>query len=1137
VQKKSFPKDAGEWERYIESLIDKRCDFDILLKDEWRHRIVVRDDIRSSAETVQQGFVYAGESYGAFQRLAAGRDAGFCRAVALTVFHRALAAYGDGTQTVLACLECDVGRGGIDKKVQPSVVDHAAQGGFTCLEAVEKIAFGLRRASAYADAAGLLHRGIFDAVLIFRNDEFFPTFPSIPLTLFVHNDAADRRFAFTLSYAADLFEYRVITGVLDVMRQILDEIVRGPDKPMRDLELISGEQKRQLDIWNATDGDFPSDARLESLFEDAVRRSPNEIAIVFEEERLTYKEFNACCNRVAHWFLNSGGVEGGEEIVAFFVDRSHLTVAAITGLWKAGRAYLPIDPSYPAERVIFALRDTKARWMVANARYIRQLQDMLEAAQLDVQLIEMESLFRTANAAPTAWTENPPKHYGSSQTAYVTYTSGTTGFPKGVPKQHRMAVNSITDLTVKYNMQGPGGERVALFSAPVFEPFLRQTLIALINSHTLVVVPENITLDPIRLQAFLVHHRITYLNGTRSVLQQLDLKYCSALKRLLLVGEEMTASGLRLLRETFQGQIVNEYAFTETAFVTAIKVFPPGVMERPNRSIGRPLRNVKCYVLSQDLKQIPIGAIGELYIGGNGVAKGYLNRDDLSAERFLSNPYQTEAEKLSGTNARIYKTGDLARMLPDGELEFMGRSDFQLKLNGVRVEPGEIETRVLDFPGVRQCIVILRERLQGSREWYLVGYYVAEPGSDVQEPDLLDYLSSRLIRTMVPARMLRMERFPVNVNGKVDRGALPDIRQYRSAVSQEEMVDGDGAVIRKSDNSHLEVLRSLWGRTLGIPPDTIDARDDFFRLGGDSIACIQLLMHVWNRLRIAVTLEDFYRLKTLGHFANHLAQYVPLTEEGAQAQPEAAFAQKAGPISLSANGLQQGLMYQALKHGPHGGVYVMQSVYRYRCAIDPLRMKRAWQFAQMKYPSLRARFEWNDQARQIVEPEGVELDWRYLDVSAISDPARRELRLDEVRLQDRSEPYTLSKAGLCRVYLIKNAWDDYTLLFSCHHIIMDGWSLPILHNAVHDFYIRPMRDDAMEPGLDAAYVRAQMYLEAHRDDHRIYWSDQIARIAEQGDLSGLFREQIRYKASLVGYDTVLEHRPRRYVLARSLRHF
>ncbi|QFU92989.1 non-ribosomal peptide synthetase [Amycolatopsis sp. YIM 10] len=1095
-------KSAADWCERIDAIAGQRCDLEMLLKDEWRHRVAVRDDGSGVRATQEQELVFAGQDYTALKAaLAAGVSLG---AYALATLHSVLHAYGHGHQTVLAFLR--------DDRVLPVIVDHLDQAGLTCAAAAEQIDDAVRRQDMYLAPPELLRRGLFDALLVLADRRLALTeLPPSPLVTVVRDDPAAGCLHWTISYAGEFFEDKIIAGVLDVVREVLGQFIGRPEQLVADIDLVSAEQELQLHQWNGTDGEFDEDKRLNEIFEDVARRAPEREAVVCGEVSLTYREINERANQFAHWLLGAPVRVEPEELIGLYLDKSDLGVVATFGIWKAGAAYVPIDPAYPAERIRFIVGDTGLSGIVTNSRHAERLREVLGAEHASVHIIEIEAVMAAQH--DEAARENPGLALSSRNRAYVTYTSGTTGVPKGVPKYHYSVVNSITDLSERYDMRRPGTERVALFASYVFEPHLRQTLIALINEQTLVIVPDDVRLDPDRFPEYIERYGVTYLNATGSVLQHFDLRRCPSLRKLLLVGEELTAAGLRRLRERFPGHVVNEYAFTEAAFVTAIKEFAPGVTERRDRSIGRPLRNVKWYVLSQGLKQLPIGAIGELYIGGCGVAPGYLNRDDLTAERFTANPFQTEEEKARGRNGRLYRTGDLARVLLNGEVEFMGRSDFQLKLNGVRVEPGEIEAQATEFPGVRKCVVVAKENATGDR--HLVGYYIAEDSAEVAEADLLAFLEQRLIRIMVPARMVPMSSIPVNVNGKVDWRALPDVSVHDTG----EHAPADGVTGR---------LREIWSDVLGVPATRIGDGDDFFRLGGQSISCILLIARVRQRLGLSLGVEDVFALRTLGALAGYLEQQAHGAESAVAIEPVTTGSE---PVRMLANGLQQGLLYHHLKTAGGDDAYVVQSVHHYHAPIRPELMKDAWQLARQKYPALRLRFEWGDEPVQIVDNDDKPFDWRFVDLSASDDT---EARIRELQERDRTEPYELAEGRLFRVYLIKQRDDLFSLIFSCHHIILDGWSLPVLHDEVHRGYLALLAGRPAESDVDNAYVAAQRYWEAHRNDHAAYWVEQIGRIDERGDFAGLLNERSRYRVSLADYDHVRQHRTRKLCLGAEL---
>ncbi|MGK5642994.1 amino acid adenylation domain-containing protein, partial [Streptomyces sp. URMC 126] len=773
-----YPTTAAEWSARVAAVSNERCDLEMLLKDEWRNRIAVRDDDPAVRATDSRELTLGGADFAALR--AVRRDGGpSAAAFALATLHSVMRAYGHGSRTVTAFVDATGPEGPRGARVLPVIVDHEEQARLGRHAAVRALDAELGRKGAFLAPDEVLGHGLFDAHLVLADRELpLAELPASPLTLVVRDTGDDLRW--TLAYAGDLFEGPTISGVLDVVREVCGQYLHGPERTVADIELVSPEQRERLRRWNDTDGDFPAGKRLDDLVDEAIRRWPDHEAVVFGDTRVTYREIGARADLLADRLLGSDPAVRPGELVGLYLDKSDLGVVATLGIWKAGAAYVPIDPGYPADRVRFAVRDTGLGVVVTNRHHAARLRETLGPEHADVRLVEIETVLDdSAEATAPRNVPRPPRDAGDL--AYVTYTSGTTGVPKGVPKYHESVVNSITDLSERYDMLRPGEERVALFASYVFEPHLRQTLIALVNGQTLVVVPEEVRLDPDLFPAYIARHGVTYLNGTGSVLQHFDLRRCPSLKKLLLVGEELTAAGLRRLRRTFPGRVINEYAFTEAAFVTAVKEFAPGVTERRDRSIGRPVRNVKWYVLSQNLKQLPVGAIGELWIGGCGVAPGYLNRDDLTAERFLPNPFRTEEERALGRNARLYRTGDLARVLPSGEVEFMGRADFQLKLNGVRVEPGEIEARATAYPGVRKCTVVARGDDETAGGRHLVGYYTTEPGAEVTEDELLAFLAERLIRIMVPARMVRLDDIPVNVNGKVDWRALPEVDAARPA--------------------------------------------------------------------------------------------------------------------------------------------------------------------------------------------------------------------------------------------------------------------------------------------------------------------------------------------------------------------
>ena len=1030
------------------------------------------------------------------------------------VWHKVLHIYSNSNQTVVANFDVNEQSSQTGESLSRVVVNHRGHHEIeeSCLEAIGNIE--KQNNSEYSEQMGQGEH--LNSVITFSLYELLKEDAPFPLVVNIKEEI-DSGMTWSVLFDGDLIKDELVQCMLGLVGVLIESIASNPKKQVTDLIFLTEEQKCQMDLWNNTDGEFPSSKRFEHLFEEAVARTPDKVAIVYDETTLTYQTLNERSNLFANSLLSSQkGVEHGE-IIALFLDTSELLAITVMGIWKSGAAFVPIDPSFPDQRIQFVIEDTKAKRIVANSHYAEKLKKYI-TAENQLEIVEIESLINQMDKDQTISQCNPALDLTSDQPAYMTYTSGTTGVPKGVLKIHKSAVNSITDLTERYGIGTNGDESIVLFSPYVFEPFVRQLLMALINGHRLVMINEEEKHDPYKFPRFINKHGITYLHGTASVLQQYDLSDCPTLLRLVLVGEELTPTRYKQLRKIFKGQIIGEYSFTESAFVTSIKVYDPEG-KRTDKSIGKCLRNVKWYVLNDYLKELPVGTIGELYIGGEGISKGYWNRPELTEARFLTNPLQTESEARNGVNGRIYQTGDLARRLPNGEVEYLGRNDFQLKLNGIRIEPGEIETVVGQFPGVKQCIVQARESKKTSDSEgakFLVGYYVAEYDG-ITENDLITYLRNQLPRYMIPARMIQIERFPVTINGKIDLNALQSIDAPKT--------DRTKVFAR---NEFEEKLSNIWSHLLGLPVAEIGITDDFFRLGGDSIACIQFIAHVRRKLNIELTIEEVFEYQTLEKISDYLSQKQhsecspSLSEESKKMTDMSLILPKRGLNTVYlANGLQQGFMYQYLKRGEGGedAAYVMQSVFQYSENISPEIFKSAWEHLQKKYSALRLRFLWEDEPLQMIVSDQ-SLYWEVVDLTEITDSSLQDIEIAALQQRDKQERYCLETDNLFRIYLIKQKEDLFSFLFSCHHIILDGWSLPIIFDDFHRTYETLILGERVEDNLSDTYEKAQSYLQAHRHDHVDYWTKQIDDICERGDYNGLIRNESRYKVVLSNYDNI-----------------
>jgi N-(5-amino-5-carboxypentanoyl)-L-cysteinyl-D-valine synthase len=548
---------TNHWEHVIQE-IPTRCDLNNLLRDGQKHQA----DLRKPYETKEQCHISARLSVGLEQKL---NDFSSCKELQIGsilqfAWHKVFNVYGNGDKTVLATALPETGGDSQLPLALPVAVNHADQHRKSCIDCIETIDLQTQQMIIQQDFidSSRVNTGIFDSSFTLRSlgtcrnlQRFFP------INCIVHDDTGLPS-KVTIIYAGELFEEELITGLVDVFLVILDQLLSAPSLPVAELLLLNDAQSRELDAVNDTDGDYPSSKRLNELFEETASNTPRNVAVRYKERQLTYEELNAGANRLAHYLASTEGANvQPEQLVALFLDKSELMVLVVLAIWKSGACYSPIEPTYPDARIRFSLEDTGARIIIANRSHLSRLSQFQDQRNR-ILIIQVESLLERLAEDGCFPSSNPQFSLNSQQLAYVTYTSGTTGVPKGIQKRHTNVVNSITDLAERYGVKN-GHDVVVLFSPYVFEPFARQTLMALLNSHVLVVVDDDIKLDPVIFPNILKQYNVTYLNGTASVLQEYDYSDCPDLKKLVLVGEDLTEVRYNALRRKFKHLIINEY--------------------------------------------------------------------------------------------------------------------------------------------------------------------------------------------------------------------------------------------------------------------------------------------------------------------------------------------------------------------------------------------------------------------------------------------------------------------------------------------------------------------------------------------------------------------------------------------------
>ncbi len=640
-----------------------------------------------------------------------------------------------------------------------------------------------------------------------------------------------------IEYSTDLFDRATIDRMIRHFRVLLDGIVLDPTQRLWELPLLTeGERHRLLVEWNGTRRDYPRDKCIHELFEEQVERAPDAVAVVCEDEQLSYRELSRRSNLLAQRLQELG--VGPDVLVALYMERSIEMMVAILGILKAGGAYVPLDPRYPQERIAFMLEDTDASIVLSQSRLMEGLPDHRPP------VLCMDAGWGATTA------ENPVRPHCNATAenlAYVLYTSGSTGRPKGVAVPHR----GISRLVIGSDYVKLDENQTILQLAPVsFDVSTFEIWGALLKGGTCVVFPGNGLQDLTKLKKVIRKNCVNTLVLTASLFNLIideAPETLSGIKQLIAGGEALSVAhichGISKLPEV---QLVNGYGPSESTFLTCCYDIPKDLSESSaSVPIGRPISNTQVYILDAHLQPVPVGVPGELYIGGDGLARGYLNRPELTAEKFVSDPFSDDAE------SRLYGSGDLARYLADGNIEFLGRLDDQVKIRGFRVELGEIERVLKEHPLVRDALVVVRGDEPGAKR--LVSYTVVKEGAVVS--DFRDYLQGKLPEYMVPSVFAFLDEFPLTPNGKVDREALP--------VSDKRPVLAQTYVAPRSEVER--VIASVLGEVLEI--EKVGIYDNIFDLGAHSLSITQVVSRLREAYQIELPLRSLFESPNVASLA------------------------------------------------------------------------------------------------------------------------------------------------------------------------------------------------------------------------------------------------------------------------------
>ncbi|KAK3815516.1 MAG: Non-ribosomal peptide synthetase module [Benniella sp.] len=828
-----------------------------------------------------------------------------------------------------------------------------------------------------------------------------------------------------MSYSTALFDRATVERHVGYLCSMLQAMVEDVDRPVMSVDLLSKtERDLVLRQWNETQQDYPDHLCIHHLFEQQVERTPQATALVFNGQSITYAELNERANRLAHHLIGLG--VRPDSLVAICVERSFAMIVGILGILKAGGAYVPLDPAYASNRlrdILFdaspsiavvdivgnmALGETVSSMMVVDQNELHDLDPQLEMSHAE----SITSTQRLCNPQVSALT---PYHL-----AYIIYTSGSTGKPKGVMIEHRGVVNLIHERPESFGIST--SSRALLFASLSFDHSVSEIFSALTGGACLHLVEDEIRFDRLRLWEYLKGHSISHVSITPTLLQ--DSNGLPPLKvplTLVVMGEALPASLIPQLQKVVpNGKIINDYGPTEIT-VAAIIWKCPQSFNNGIVPIGRPFANKKAYILDKNQQPVPIGAVGELYIGGVGVARGYLNRPDLTSMVFLPDPF------VGDKDARMYKTGDLARYLPDGNIIFLGRSDHQVKIRGFRIELGEIEARLNDHPLVDKAAVIAFGEGSDKR---LVGYVVTKP-DDTLVKTLRTYLTSCLPEYMVPAAIVRLDSLPTNSNGKLDHKALP-------------VPDSDAFARQIYDAPQGDVettIAHIWAEVLNI--DRVSRNDNFFALGGHSLLAVRLMNRLVH-LGVQIPLSTIFARPTLLSFAESAGQFMG-KERSTYSTIRSIPRDEDLPLSFS----QQRMWFLAQMEGV-SETYHMPMAVRLHGDLNRDAWQRALDTLFARHEALRSVFVTIDgqpQVRLLSPQSGMPIRWEDLRGSPDT-----ESQFERMSFKEAKDPFDLVQGPLIRVLMVQLDTNEHVCMVTQHHIVSDGWSSAIFNRELSTLY-------------------------------------------------------------------------------------
>ncbi|NCR69790.1 MAG: amino acid adenylation domain-containing protein [Microcystis aeruginosa LG13-12] len=841
------------------------------------------------------------------------------------------------------------------------------------------------------------------------------------LTLAMENTGAGLQGVW--EYNTDLFDRSTIERLTGNFITLLEALVVNPQQQIFQLPLLTEvEAKELLQDWNATEKEYPFHQCVHHLFEEQAARTPDAVAVVFEGQELTYQELNIQANQLAH-YLQSLGVNS-EVLVGIYLERSLLVIVGLLAVLKAGGAYLPLDPDYPKQRLTYMAEDAQISLLLTQ----ESLLDSLPVEDVGVIVLDKLAEILTVQSP-----ENPLSEVVSENLLCLLYTSGSTGKPKGVMLTHAALVNHSWGISEVFGLTE--SDRVLQFASFGFDVAAEEIFPTWLKGGTVVLRPGQMFATLTDFANFIEQERLTVLNITPAYWHEWALAVSqslatvpSSLRVVAVGGDAVLPETVNIWRQMVgkRVQCINVYGPTEASVTAIVHDLLDYQSEKINSVlIGRPIANTKAYILDQNLQPVPIGVKGELHLCGVRLARGYLNRPELTAEKFINNPFANAAFN------RLYKTGDLARYLPDGNIECFGRIDNQVKIRGFRIELGEIEAVLNQNIDVQTSCVIIREDTPGDK--YLVAYIVAHYERIPMISELRQFLSSKLPLYMVPQAFVFLESLPLTTNRKVDRRALPAPDKIGNRRDQ----------YVAPRNGIEEMLVQIWTEILKV--EQVGIYDNFFEIGGHSLLATQLVSRIRSLFKIELPLRSLFGAATVAELAHLIGQLQQqnLTLTLPPILPRTKDTEL--PLSFA----QQRLWFLDQLQ-PNSALYNIPMVLHFRGNLNQKALEQSLQEICDRHEVLRTNFVTIDgQPTQVIQTTRETISVVDLQDLPIHEQAEKTQQLKQ---KQATQPFDLAKESLIRITLVVLSETEHLLLVCMHHIISDGWSIEVLIHELTSLY-------------------------------------------------------------------------------------